>query len=191
MSTVERATEIRAFQVDVPEDELVDLRRRIAATRWPEKETVGDATQGVQLETMRELVRYWGTEYDFRRVEARLNAFPQFMTETDGLDIHFIHVRSPHENALPLIIPHGWPGSIVEMLNVIGPLSDPTAEGGDAVDAFDVVVPSMPGYGSRHGRRRPAGTPSTSRRRGSRSCSAWGTHASSRRAATGARRSRT
>jgi len=147
MATIESATEIRSFQVEVPEDELDDLRRRIHATRWPERETVADESQGVQLATMQELVRYWGTEYDFRRFEARLNALPQFMTEIDGLDIHFIHVKSPHENALPLIITHGWPGSIVEMLNVIGPLSDPTAHGADAEDAFDVVVPSMPGYG--------------------------------------------
>ena len=146
-STVQQATEIRPFHVDIPEEELTDLRRRIAATRWPERETVADETQGVQLATMQALVRYWGTEYDFRRVEARLNALPQFITEIDGLDIHFIHVRSPHENALPLIITHGWPGSIVEMLNVVGPLADPTAHGGDAEDAFDVVVPSMPGYG--------------------------------------------
>ena len=147
-STVpETATEIRPFSVEVPEEELADLRRRIAATRWPEKETVADDTQGVQLATMRNLVRYWGSEYDFGRVEARLNAFTQFMTEIDGLDIHFIHVRSPHENALPLIITHGWPGSIIEMLNVIGPLTDPPAHGGDAEDAFDVVIPSMPGYG--------------------------------------------
>jgi len=146
-ATIESATEIRPFHVEVPEEELDDLRRRIAATRWPERETVADESQGVQLATMQELVRYWGTEYDFRRFEARLNALPQFMTEIDGLDIHFIHVKSPHENALPLIITHGWPGSIVEMLNVIGPLSDPTAHGADAEDAFDVVVPSMPGYG--------------------------------------------
>jgi pimeloyl-ACP methyl ester carboxylesterase len=144
---VESATEIRLFRAEVSDEALDDLRRRIAATRWPEKETVADATQGVQLATMQNLIRYWGTDYDFGRVEARLNAFPQFTTEIDGLDIHFIHVRSPHENALPLIITHGWPGSIVEMLNVIGPLSDPTAHGGDAEDAFDVVVPSMPGYG--------------------------------------------
>ncbi len=147
MATIESATEIRPFQVDVPEEVLDDLRRRIEATRWPEKETVADGSQGVQLATMQELVRYWGTDYDFRRVEARLNEFPQFMTEIDGLDIHFIHVRSPHENALPVIITHGWPGSVIEMLNVIGPLSDPTAHGGDAEDAFDVVVPSIPGYG--------------------------------------------
>jgi pimeloyl-ACP methyl ester carboxylesterase len=138
---------IRPFEVHVPEEDLADLRRRIAATRWPERETVADQSQGVQLATMQELVRYWGTEYDFRRFEARLNALPQFITEIDGLDIHFIHVRSPHENALPLIITHGWPGSVIEMLNVVGPLTDPTAHGGDAQDAFDVVVPSVPGYG--------------------------------------------
>jgi pimeloyl-ACP methyl ester carboxylesterase len=137
---------IRPFNVDFPEQALEDLRRRIQATRLPESETVADTTQGVQLATMEALTRYWGSEYDFRRVEARLNAFPQFMTEIDGLDIHFIHVESPHDHALPLIITHGWPGSVVEMLNVIGPLSDPTAHGGNAEDAFDVVVPSMPGY---------------------------------------------
>jgi pimeloyl-ACP methyl ester carboxylesterase len=147
MATIESATEIRPFHVEVPEEDLVDLRRRIAATRWPERETVADESQGVQLATMQELVRYWGAEYDFRRFEARLNELPQFITEIDGLDIHFIHVRSPHENALPLIITHGWPGSVIEMLNVVGPLTDPTAHGGDAEEAFDVVVPSMPGYG--------------------------------------------
>jgi pimeloyl-ACP methyl ester carboxylesterase len=141
------AFEIRPFHVDIPEDELADLHRRIAATRWPERETVADQSQGVQLATIQELVRYWGTDYDFRRFEARLNALPQFMTEIDGLDIHFIHVRSKHEDALPLIITHGWPGSVIEMLNVVGPLTDPTAHGGSAEDAFDVVVPSMPGYG--------------------------------------------
>jgi pimeloyl-ACP methyl ester carboxylesterase len=146
-STVETAVEIRPFHVDVPDEELDDLRRRIAATRWPEKETVGDQSQGVQLATIQALARYWGGDYDFRRFEARLNAFAQFITEIDGLDIHFIHVKSAHENALPLIITHGWPGSVIEMLNVIGPLSGPTAHGGDADDAFDVVVPSMPGYG--------------------------------------------
>jgi pimeloyl-ACP methyl ester carboxylesterase len=140
-------TAIRSFEVRVPEEDLVDLRRRIAATRWPERETVADESQGVQLATMQELMRYWGTEYDFRRFEARLNALPQFITDIDGLDIHFIHVRSPHENALPLIVTHGWPGSVVEMLNVVGPLTDPTAHGGAAEDAFDVAVPSMPGYG--------------------------------------------
>jgi pimeloyl-ACP methyl ester carboxylesterase len=140
-------TAIRPFEVRVPEEDLVSLRRRIAATRWPERETVTDVSQGVQLATMQALARYWCTEYDFRRFETRLNALPQFVTEIDGLDIHFIHVRSPHENALPLIITHGWPGSVIEMLNVIGPLTDPTAYGGNAADAFDVVVPSMPGYG--------------------------------------------
>jgi pimeloyl-ACP methyl ester carboxylesterase len=146
-TTTAEDTTVRPFRVDVPEEELVELRRRIQATRWPEKETVADESQGVQLATMQELVRYWGSDYDFRRFEARLNALPQFMTEIDGLDIHFLHVRSPHEHALPLIITHGWPGSVIEMLNVVGPLSDPTAHGGDAEDAFDVVVPSIPGYG--------------------------------------------
>ncbi len=146
-TAVETATEIRPFHVDVPDEDLADLRRRIAATRWPEKETVADETQGVRLATIQALVRYWGTGYDFGRVEARLNAFPQFLTEIDGLDIHFIHVRSSHQDALPIIITHGWPGSVIEMLNVIGPLTDPTAHGGDAEDAFDVVVPSIPGYG--------------------------------------------
>jgi pimeloyl-ACP methyl ester carboxylesterase len=147
MATIESATEIRPFHVDVPEEDLIDLRRRIAATRWPERETVADATQGVRLATMRELARYWGTEYDFGRLGARLSGLPHFITEIDGLDIHFIHVRSPHENALPLIATHGWPGSFVEFLNVIDPLTDPTAHGGDAEDAFDLVIPSMPGYG--------------------------------------------
>jgi pimeloyl-ACP methyl ester carboxylesterase len=139
--------EIRPFQVGVLQEDLDDLRRRLATTRFPEKETVADQSQGVPLATMRELVRYWGNDYDLRRFESRLNAFPQFLTEIDGLDIHFIHVRSQHENALPLIITHGWPGSVIEMLNVVGPLSVPTAHGGDAEDAFDVVVPSIPGYG--------------------------------------------
>jgi pimeloyl-ACP methyl ester carboxylesterase len=145
--TIESATEIRPFRVEVSDEELADLRRRIEATRWPEKETVADQTQGVQLATMQELIRYWGSEYDFGRLETRLKAVPHFMTEIDGLDIHFIQVRSPHEDALPMIITHGWPGSFIEMLNVIGPLSDPTAHSGDGEDAFDVVVPSMPGYG--------------------------------------------
>jgi pimeloyl-ACP methyl ester carboxylesterase len=140
-------SELRPFTIDIPEAELEDLRRRIQATRWPERETVADQSQGVQLATIQELARYWGTDYDFRRVEARLNAVPQFMTEIDGLDIHFIHVKSPHENALPLIITHGWPGSVIEMLDVVGPLTDPTAHGGRAEDAFDLVIPSMPGYG--------------------------------------------
>jgi pimeloyl-ACP methyl ester carboxylesterase len=138
---------IRPFRIDVPEEALVDLRRRIAATRWPERETVADATQGVKLATMRELARYWQTDYDWRKVEGRLNALPQFMTEIDGLDIHFIHVRSKHENALPLIVTHGWPGSIIEQLKIIDPLTNPTAHGGSASDAFDIIIPSLPGYG--------------------------------------------
>jgi len=138
---------VRPFQVDIPQGAIDDLRRRLEMTRWSEKETVADETQGVQLATMQELARYWANDYDFTTLAARLNAFPHFVTEIDGLDIHFIHVRSRHKDALPVIITHGWPGSIVEILNVIGPLTDPTASGGDASDAFDVVVPSMPGYG--------------------------------------------
>jgi pimeloyl-ACP methyl ester carboxylesterase len=138
---------IRPFHVNIPEAELTELRRRIKATRWPERETVTDASQGVQLLTIQALARYWATEYDWRKVEARLNAVPNFITEIDGLDIHFIHVRSKHENALPLIVTHGWPGSIVEQLKIIEPLTDPTAHGGSASDAFHVVIPSMPGYG--------------------------------------------
>jgi pimeloyl-ACP methyl ester carboxylesterase len=140
--------EVRPFRIDdVPEEDLVDLRRRIADTQWPEKETVADESQGVPLATMQELARYWATDYDWRKCEAKLNALPQFMTEIDGLDIHFIHVRSEHEDALPLIVTHGWPGSIIEQLKILGPLTDPTAHGGSAEDAFDVVIPSMPGYG--------------------------------------------
>jgi pimeloyl-ACP methyl ester carboxylesterase len=138
---------IRPFHVNVPEADLVDLHRRIAATKWPKPETVADATQGVQLSTMRELARYWQTDYDWRKIEARLNALPQFITELDGLDIHFIHVRSKHANALPIIVTHGWPGSIIEQLKIIDPLTNPTAHGGSAADAFDVVIPSLPGYG--------------------------------------------
>lgn len=141
------STEIRPFRVQVRQEEIDDLRQRIRATRWPEKETVTDPSQGVQLATMQALARYWGNDYDFRRIETRLNSLPQFITEIDGLDIHFIHVRSPHETALPLIITHGWPGSVVELLNVVGPLTDPTAHGGKAEDAFHLVIPSMPGYG--------------------------------------------
>jgi pimeloyl-ACP methyl ester carboxylesterase len=140
-------TTIRPFHIDVPEEDLDALRRRIAATQWPEKETVADESQGVQLATMQELARYWATDYDWRKVEAKLNALPQFMTEIDGLDIHFIHVRSEHEDALPLIVNHGWPGSIIEQLKIIDPLTNPTAHGGSAEDAFHVVIPSMPGYG--------------------------------------------
>jgi pimeloyl-ACP methyl ester carboxylesterase len=138
---------IRPFHVRIPEEQLADLHRRIRATRWPDKETVGDRSQGTQLANLQELVRYWGSGYDWRKAEARLNALPQFMTTIEGLDIHFIHVRSRHTNALPVIITHGWPGSVLEQLKVIEPLTDPTAHGGRAEDAFDVVIPSIPGYG--------------------------------------------
>ncbi len=138
---------IRPFRISVPESALADLRRRIVATRWPERETVADDTQGVQLDTTRKLARYWAMEYDWRKVEARLNALPQFVTEIDGLDIHFIHVRSRHPNALPVIVTHGWPGSIIEQLKIIDPLTNPTAHGGRAEDAFDVIIPSLPGHG--------------------------------------------
>lgn len=138
---------IRPFRVEVPEAALVDLRRRLAATKWPSRELVADASQGVQLATMQKLARYWQTDYDWRKLEARLNALPQFVTTIDGVDIHFIRVRSKHANAMPLIVTHGWPGSVVEMLKIIDPLTDPTAHGGSASDAFDVVIPSIPGYG--------------------------------------------
>jgi pimeloyl-ACP methyl ester carboxylesterase len=147
MSVRTEATEIRPFNVEIPEAELKALRARIAATRWPEKETVSDPSQGVQAATMQALAQYWGNEYNWRTCEAKLNALPQFMTEIDGLDIHFIHVRSKHEDALPVIITHGWPGSIIEMLDVVAPLTDPTAFGGQASDAFHLVIPSIPGYG--------------------------------------------
>ena len=140
-------TAIRPFRVDVPEEDLTELRRRINATKWPERETVTDQSQGVQLATIQALARYWATEYDWRKCQARLDALPQFITEIDGLDIHFIHVRSKHENALPLIVTHGWPGSVVEQLKIVDPLTNPTAHGGNASDAFHLVIPSMPGYG--------------------------------------------
>src|SRR5215213_11436149 len=140
-------TTIRPFRIDVPEEDLVHLRRRIAAASWPSKELVEDRSQGVQLATMQELARYWTTDYDWRNAEAKLNALPQFTTEIDGVDIHFIHVRSQHEDALPLIMTHGWPGSVIELLEAVGPLTNPTAHGGDAEDAFDLVLPSLPGYG--------------------------------------------
>jgi pimeloyl-ACP methyl ester carboxylesterase len=146
-STAETATEIRPLDFEIPEEQMDDLRRRIAATRWPSKELVPDRSQGVQLATLQELARYWATDYDWRKAEAKLNALPQFTTEIDGVDIHFIHVRSHHENALPLIMTHGWPGSVIELLEVVGPLTDPTAHGGDAEDAFELVLPSLPGYG--------------------------------------------
>jgi pimeloyl-ACP methyl ester carboxylesterase len=148
MSTsIEAATDIRPFHVEFPDEAIDDLRKRIAATRWPSKELVDDRSQGVQLATMQAVARYWLDEYDWRKCEEKLNALPQFMTEIDGVDTHFIHVRSQHEDALPVIITHGWPGSVIEMLEVIGPLTDPTAHGGSAEDAFDVVIPSIPGYG--------------------------------------------
>jgi pimeloyl-ACP methyl ester carboxylesterase len=142
-----KADAIRPFSINVPDKALLDLRRRINATKWPERETVADATQGVRLATMQALARYWETEYDWRKVEARLNALPQFITEIDGLDIHFIHVRSRHEDALPLIVTHGWPGSVIEQIKIIDPLTNPTAHGASASDAFHLVIPSMPGYG--------------------------------------------
>jgi pimeloyl-ACP methyl ester carboxylesterase len=138
---------IRPFRINVPEEQLADLRRRIGAVRWPDQETVDDGSQGPQLAKFQEAIRYWGTDYDWRKVEARLNALPMFMTEIDGVDIHFIHVRSKHENALPLIVTHGWPGSVIEQLKIIDPLTNPTAHGADASDAFHLVIPSMPGYG--------------------------------------------
>jgi pimeloyl-ACP methyl ester carboxylesterase len=142
-----KADAIRPFRINVPEENLVDLRRRIAATRWPDKETVADESQGVQLATIQQLAQYWQTTHDWRKVETRLNRLPQFITEIDGLDIHFIHVRSEHENALPLIVTHGWPGSVIEQLKIIDPLTNPTAHGASASDAFHLVIPSLPGYG--------------------------------------------
>ena len=141
----------------IPEEALDDLRRRIAATRWPSKELVEDASQGVQQAMLQALTRYWATDHDWRKVEAKLNALPQFTTEIDGVDIHFIHVKSQHKNALPLLITHGWPGSVIEMLEVVGPLTDPTAHGGRAEDAFDLVLPSLPGFGFSDSRRSSAG----------------------------------
>jgi pimeloyl-ACP methyl ester carboxylesterase len=146
-TTVDTATEIRPFKVDVPEEKLAELRRRIEATRWPSRELVDDRSQGVQLATIQELARYWTTDYDWRKAEAKLNALPQFTTEIDGVEIHFIHVRSQHEGALPLVMTHGWPGSVIELLESVGPLTDPTPHGGRAEDAFDLVLPSLPGYG--------------------------------------------
>lgn len=147
MSTVQTSTEIQPFEVNFPDAEVAELRNRLATARLPSKELVDDRSQGVQLATIQELARYWDTDYDFGRIAARLNAYPQFTTEIDGVDVHFIHVKSQHENALPVIITHGWPGSVIELLDVIGPLTDPTAHGGSAEDAFDLVIPSLPGYG--------------------------------------------
>jgi len=147
MSTTEVVAPVRELEIGFDDSEIADMRRRIGATRWPERETVDDDSQGAPLATMQELARYWSTDYDWGRCEARLNALPNFLTEIDGLDIHFIHVRSQHPNALPVIITHGWPGSVIELLAVIDPLTNPTAHGGSASDAFDVVIPSIPGYG--------------------------------------------
>jgi pimeloyl-ACP methyl ester carboxylesterase len=146
-STTKTATEIRPFHLDVPDEELAELRRRIAATRWPSKELVADRSQGVQLDALQALARYWETEYDWRKAEAKLNALPQFTTQIDGVDIHFIHAKSPHTDALPLIMTHGWPGSVIELLEAVDPLIEPAAHGGRAEDAFDLVLPSLPGYG--------------------------------------------
>ena len=158
------ATAIRPFTIpEVPEAELRALRERIAATRWPNRELVADRSQGVQLATIQELARYWATDYDWRKREAKLNALPQFKTEIDGVDIHFIHVKSPHSDALPLIMTHGWPGSVMELLETVGPLTGPTVHGGAASDAFDLVLPSLPGFGFSASRPRPAGTPAASR----------------------------
>ena len=147
MTEVETTSQIRPFDVDIPEGALEDLRRRIAGVRWPTRELVADRSQGVQLATLQALARYWATEYDWRKAEAKLNALPQFTTTIDGVDIHFLHVRSRHEDALPLVMTHGWPGSVIELLETVGPLTDPTAHGGQAEDAFDLVLPSLPGYG--------------------------------------------
>jgi pimeloyl-ACP methyl ester carboxylesterase len=146
-TTAQTTTDIRPFHVDVPDDELAELRDRIAATRWPSKELVSDRSQGVQLATLQGLASYWENKYDWRKAEAKLNALPQFTTEIDGVGVHFIHVKSAHENALPLIMTHGWPGSVIELLEAVGPLTDPTAHGGSAEDAFHLVLPSLPGYG--------------------------------------------
>ena len=140
-------TVIRPFQINTPQEALVDLRRRINATKWPDREQVTDSSQGVQLATIQKLARYWATEHDWRRMEAKLNALPQFITTIDGLDIHFMHMRSKHENALPMIVTHGWPGSVIEQIKIIDPLTNPTAHGGTAADAFHLVIPSLPGYG--------------------------------------------
>src|SRR6187397_2636913 len=147
MSTVQTAIDVRPFHLEIPEEQLSELRDRIAGTRWPTRELVTDRSQGVQLATLNALAEYWETKYDWRKAETKLNAFPQFTTEIDGVEIHFIHVRSRHENALPLIMTHGWPGSVIELLETVGPLTDPTAHGGSPEDAFHLVLPSLPGYG--------------------------------------------
>ena len=175
-SVTSQATAIRPFRIEVPQEQLADLRRRIEATRWPSKELVADRSQGVQLETLKALATYWASGYDRRRVAARLNELPQFTTEIDGVEIHFIHVRSRHEDALPLIMTHGWPGSVMELLDTIGPLTDPTAHGGSAEDAFHLVLPSLPGYGF-------SGEPTELGWEAGRTARAWATLATSPRAA--------
>jgi hypothetical protein len=162
-STVETAAQTQPFHVEIPEERLDDLRRRIAATRWPSEELVDDRSQGGQLATIQELARYWANDYDFGRIEARLNALPQFTTEIDGVEIHFIHVRSKHEDAMPLIMTHGWPGSVIELLETIGPLTDPTAHGGTPEDAFHLVLPSVPATASPANRPKSAGIPAATR----------------------------
>ena len=172
-TVIERRTEqttdttaIRPFRFEAPEADLIELRRRITATRFPEKETVADPSHGVQLAFIQALARYWATDYDWRRCEARLNSYPNFLTEIDGLDIHFMHIRSQHENAMPLIVTHGWPGSPIEQLKIIDPLTNPTAHGGSASDAFDLVIPLIAGYGFSGKPTTPAGSPLAWRRRG-------------------------
>ena len=182
--TIPDDTTIHPFRVEFPREAIDDLRRRLAATRWPTKELVDDRSQGVQLATLRELASYWTSEYDFSQLAARLNAVPQFVTEIDGVEIHFIHVRSDHRNALPLIMTHGWPGSVIELLETIGPLTDPTAHGGSAVDAFDLVLPSLPGYGFSAGPDRARlGRRAGRTRLGANLCYASATRATSPRAA--------
>jgi hypothetical protein len=172
-------TAIRPFQFSFPDSELADLRRRVNATKWPEREQVSDASQGVQLATMQKLARYWGTDYEWRKGEAKLKAVSHFITEIDGLDIHFIHVRSKHENALPMIVTHGWPGSIIEQMKIIEPLTNPTAHGGTAADAFHLVIPSLPGYGFSGKPTKPGWNPVSIAK-------AWATQSTWRRVATGA-----
>ena len=190
-TTVDTATEIRPFRVEIPEEALDDLRRRIASTRWPSKELVADRSQGVQLATTRALAQYWSTDYDWRRLEAKLNALPQFKTEIDGVDIHFIHVRSAHENALPLIMTHGWPGSVIELLETIGPLTDPPRTAAAPRTRSTSCCRPWPDTASPPSRPRSAGTPAVTRRRGPSSCTASATAATSPRAATRAPRSPT
>ena len=177
---------IRPFQFEAPQADLAALRNRIKATKWPERELVADASQGVQLATMQKLAHYWANSYDWGKCEAKINALPNFITEIDGLDIHFIHVRSRHDTALPMIVTHGWPGSIIEQMKIIDPLTNPTAHGGTAADAFHLVIPSLPGYGFSGKPTAPDGTPLALRKLGRRSCNASATHDTSRKAAIGA-----